>query len=316
MFKKMLQAFGVGGPAVDTVLDGAPCRPGGVATGQVRLSGGSAAVDVQSVVLTVVAEVESEEADRNFTAELLRETASGPFRLAEGETREIPFQLHLPWETPLTAVGGAPLHGMRLGVRTEVAIAKAVDKGDLDPLLVEPLESQQRVLDAVLALGCQFTGADVEHGQIYGVPQQYPFYQEIEFLPPPQFAGRVNEIELTFVARPDSLDVVLEADKRGGLLRPGHDAFGRFHRTHEDALNTDWAAEITGWLEAVAEHGGAPGFLPHGGHDGGSALGGAGAALGGAVAGAAAGVVGGMVLGEVVDEIGDFFEGEEGEEED
>ena len=41
VFKKMLGAFGVGGPSVDTVLTDPNTRPGAVLHGEVRLQGGS-----------------------------------------------------------------------------------------------------------------------------------------------------------------------------------------------------------------------------------------------------------------------------------
>ena len=84
------------------------------------------------------------------------------------------------------------------------------------------------MLEAFGQLGFRFTKADNERGRIHGVPQQLPFYQEIEFYPPPQFAGRVKQVELTFVTTPGELHVILEADKRAGLLRAGGDAYGRF----------------------------------------------------------------------------------------
>ncbi|GHH43938.1 hypothetical protein GCM10017774_42470 [Lentzea cavernae] len=70
-------------------------------------------------------------------------------RVPAGELLAIPFQLPLPWETPITAVGGQPLPRMTVGVRAELVIAGAPDKGDLDPILVGPLPSQDAVLTAV-----------------------------------------------------------------------------------------------------------------------------------------------------------------------
>lgn len=92
--------------------------------------------------------------------------------------------------------------------------AGAKDKGDLDPLSVAPLPVQEAVLEALGQLG--FRTADLEYGRIGGTGQRLPFYQEIELSPPPQYAHAVNEIEATFLASPDGLEVALEADKRGG----------------------------------------------------------------------------------------------------
>ena len=42
VFERLLGAIGVGGPAVDTVLDGGAVSPGGSLSGEVRLRGGGA----------------------------------------------------------------------------------------------------------------------------------------------------------------------------------------------------------------------------------------------------------------------------------
>jgi sporulation-control protein len=184
-------------------------------------------------------------------------------------------------------------------------IAGAPDKGDLDPVLVHPLPSQDAVLNAFGQLGFAFRSADVEAGRLHGVPQELGFYQEIEFFPPAQFAGAVQQVELTFVASPHELYVVLEADRRGGMFSSGGDAFGHFRLSHQEAQVADWASSINGWLAQVAERGGAMhGYGQHGGHHG------RGMGMGTVVAASAAGVVGGMVVGEMLDDafedFGDF----------
>jgi sporulation-control protein len=141
------------------------------------------------------------------------------------------------------------------------------------------------------------------------VPQELGFYQEIEFFPPAQFAGALQQVELTFVANPHELFVVLEADKRGGMFSSGGDAFGHFHLSHQEAEVADWASSINGWLSQVAQRGGGMhGYGQHGHHGGHHGRGGMG--MGTVVAAGAAGVVGGMVVGEMMDDafedFGDF----------
>ncbi|MEU5845811.1 sporulation protein [Saccharopolyspora shandongensis] len=322
VFKKLLGALGVGGPSVDTVLHHQHVRPGENLAGEVRITGGNQDVTVENVVLGFVTRIETERGghDGHAGVEFHRAVVAGRFELREGEDKTIPFQLPVPWETPITSVYGQHLHGMTLGVRTELAIAKVADKGDLDPVSVEPLPAQEKVLEAFSQLGFHFKSADLEHGRLHGVHQELPFFQEIEFYPPQQFAGRINEVELTFVAGPHGLDVVLEADKRGGFFTPSQDAFGRFHASHEEALSTDWAGRIHGWLEQVADRRGAGhpmagydhhGYEHHGYHDEhhrrGSGMGGM---VAGAALGAGAGILGGMVVGEMMEEV---FEGDEEE---
>ncbi|MEU0484639.1 sporulation protein [Streptosporangium sp. NPDC006013] len=338
IFKRMLGAFGVGAPSVDTVLSTPRVQPGGLLRGEVRIKGGDFDADIEYITLGLVTRVESEhgEGEQIGLMELHRTQVSGPFRLRSGEDRTVPFQFPVPWEAPITEIAGQHLHGMGMGVRTELAIAAAVDKGDMDPVEIEPLASQEAFLRAFSQLGFHFKSADLEHGHIYGVSQQLPFYQEIEFYPPPAYSGQINEVELTFIANPGGLDIVLEADKRTGGYGSGGDAFGRWQTSHQEAAHRDWASEINGWLGALSQYshggghyGGHDPYAHQGGHQGGHAPyahggghdpyahqgghhgGHSGPGMGAVVAAGAAGLVGGYVAAELVEEI---FEDEEEEE--
>lgn len=117
------------------------------------------------------------------------------------------------------------------------------------------------------------------------------------------------------------MEVILEADKRGGLFSEGHDALTRFTVNHHDAR--DWNTEVDGWIRQLVEHRasyapqtpyGHEGHYGHDGHDDHHDGPGIGIAVAVGAAGLAVGVVGGMVAAEVVDEIGDFFEGDEDDE--
>ena len=87
----------------------------------------------------------------------------------------------MPYETPLTHIEGHQLPGVRMGVRTELEIARSVDKGDLDPVQIVSLPGQTQLLEALAQLGFRFKSADVEKGKLRGAT--LPFFQEIEFSP-------------------------------------------------------------------------------------------------------------------------------------
>ncbi|MCM0673966.1 sporulation protein [Micromonospora phytophila] len=308
VFKKMLSAFGVGGPSVDTVLSNPNTRPGLTLEGQVNLLGGDAPASIEQVVVGLVTRVEIESGDSEYAGvmEFLRLPVSGPLQLAPKQQLAIPFQLPVPWETPITDVYGQRLRGMTMGLRTELAIARAVDKSDLDQVNVHPLPVHERILEAFQRLGFRFKHADLERGHIRGTQQTLPFYQEIEFFAAPQYAQSITEVELTFVTSQHGVDVILECDKRGGFLSAGHDAFGRYQVSHADADRVDWAEVVDGWLrETTSRYGSlrAQGFGNPYAHGRGRGHG-----AGGMVAGAALGVAGGLVAGEMIDEAfeGDF----------
>lgn len=309
VFKKLLGAMGVGGPSVDTVPDDIAVLPGGLLTGEVHIEGGKTDVDIEQIVLELVARVEDESGEEEHETGIAFErfTVGGGFRLAEGEQRTVPFQVTLPWETPVTELHGQAL-GVVLGVRTELEVAGAKDQSDLDPLHVRPLAVQEAVLEALGELGFGFRSADLERGHIGGTGQQLPFYQEIELTPPREYAHAVSDIEVTFLAGPGGVEVVLEAGKRGGLFLAGHDTLDVFTVTHDAVATTDWTAELKRRLEQLTARLG----TTHDGHGGGH-HGSSGPGVGTAVMAGAAGLAGGMVAAEIVDEIGDAFE--DGEEE-
>ncbi|WP_206797137.1 sporulation protein [Amycolatopsis sp. MtRt-6] len=312
VFKKMLQKIGVGGVSVDTVLSDPRCRPGAPLTGEVRLTGGEADAEIEHIALSLATQVHNDRGGRS-QAEFHRVVVAGVTRLAAKEQRTIPFTVPLPWEAPVTEVSGRRLPGMELGLRTEVSIAKAVDKGDLDPVIVEPLPSQDAVLEGFGQLGFTFKSATVQQGHAYGVRQELPFFQQLDFSPSGQFGGRVQVVTLTLVTTPADVTVLLDADRHMGAFGAGGQ--GRFQATHEESAEQEWAARIHDWLAQVVEarqaqmmHSGygQPGYGQHGyGHRERRGPG-----MGGVVAGVAGGVVGGMLLGEMLD--GDDDGGDEG----
>lgn len=256
VFRRMMQALGVGGPEVDTVLSNPNTRPGMALEGQVNVKGGNHPVDVEYIALGLVTrvEVEGQDSEYDATVEFHRMPVTGAFRLEAGQPMSVPFQFPVPWETPITDVYGQRLHGMTMGLRTELEIARAVDKGDLDQVNVYPLPVQERILEAFGRLGFRFKGADLERGHLRGVRQTLPFYQEIEFYPGGQYAQGINEVEVTFVANPQTVDVLMEFDKRAGLFTSGRDAFSHFSVSHADADRVDWASQVDGWVRQATQH--------------------------------------------------------------
>ncbi|MGY0068742.1 sporulation protein [Streptomyces sp. QTS137] len=276
VFKRLLGSPGSGGPTVDTVLEPGPVRPGGTLAGQVRLVGGDTAFDVERVALELVARVEGGSGGSGVAVPFERFAIGGGFRLDEGGARTVPFGVTLPWETPVTELDGREL-GVRLGVRTELAVAgpREPDAGPgplgVGPLGVGPLPAQEAIIGAFRRLGYGLRSAGLEHGRIGGTGQRLPFHQEIGLTPAPPYADRVEEIELTFLTHPGGIDVVLEADKRGGGSAggdedTGHDALSRFTVGHDDAR--DWATEVDGWVRELVEHREAYGSDSAYGHEG------------------------------------------------
>ncbi|MBV2366255.1 sporulation protein [Streptomonospora nanhaiensis] len=235
--KRFLAAFGIGGPSIDTVIEQPLVRPGDRLVGRVDLVGGEVEARIDEIAVALAARVEVEIGDHEgqTTMEFSRVAVSGPFTLAAGEQRRLPFEYPVSLQSPLTEVDGRPLPRAGLGLSTDVVIGGQPDKGDLDPVRVDPLPAQRAVLEAVDRLGFGLVKTDIEHGTLSGTRQEFPLYQEFEYRAAPRYAGRLNEMELSFVADDRGVDVVIEVDKRGGLFLESQDRFGRFRVEHDQA---------------------------------------------------------------------------------
>lgn len=253
MFKKLLASVGVGAAEVETELFGTGVQPGGVVQGVVRLRGGQARQRVSRVGVELVTRVEVEYGDGEALGEasFAQLPLHGGFEVGPGAFLEFPFALQVPTETPITFYNGRYLPGAAIAVRTVVELDSGVDATDTDPIAVGALPAQQAVLDAIVRWGFALRSTDVESGRIAGAVQQLPFYQEIEFGPSPRFP-RINQLELTFLASDNGMNVVLEADKRGGFLAAGRDDIGTMWIDYATVGQVDWTAAIGHRLNTLA----------------------------------------------------------------
>ncbi|MFC4561657.1 sporulation protein [Nocardiopsis mangrovi] len=321
-FKRLLAAFGIGGPTIDTVLATPHTYPGSFVEGHIELAGGDSDADIEEIALALVSRVETEyggEEDETATAEFARIPVAGPFRLAAGERHSVPFRYQVPWQAPITEAGGGTLPGAVLGLRTDVVLAGSADKGDLDRIHVHALPSQDRILEAFARLGFALKSTSVETGHVPGAAQEFPFVQEIDFHPAERYAHEVGEVEAGFVPDPHGLIVVIGIDRHDGLFTEGAESHGGFRVEHADADRYDWAARLNEWIErTLAQHrgyGGGYGYGDQGYHhqedEGGGMLG----AIGGVALGAAGGLAAGYLASEAIDAFTDSDEQEEPEEE-
>ncbi len=224
VFKRMMASLGSGGASVDTVLTNPNVYPGGVLEGRVDIKGGDVDQDIDyvQVSLQAKAEIESDDYEYQGYVEFGKQRLTNRFDVDAHQNISFPFQVQIPWETPPNVIGGRPIPGIDIGLKTELEIRGARDSSDKDAVYIHPLPAQTRILEALERMGWRFKTADLEKGRIRG--SQLPVYQEIEFAPPPQHASNINELEVTFLGGPHETRVVFEADMRGGWFSEGRDA--------------------------------------------------------------------------------------------
>ncbi|MFD0559805.1 sporulation-control protein [Stackebrandtia endophytica] len=229
VLRKLTAAFAAG-VTVDTVLDRSRAVGGDVVQGEVRLTGGRQTHRVQRVVLDLEAVVENSglSGPQGFFS---YEVGSG-FELPANGPVTLPFRLSLPWETPISGIAGEPLPGIRLGVATELALEHALDKGDLDPLTVEPPPAQTAALKAVDSLGFAFHKATIVPGAL---PQSaLPFRQKFEYWPTGEFAQAFRVLRVSFYCDDGGAEVYLEVDKYEGDTSTGGRAGSHIHMSHDE----------------------------------------------------------------------------------
>lgn len=206
----------------DAVLHEPCIRPGTMVPGEVHLVGGSQQVTVDHVELTIETECGST---------FMRHPVAVGVAVPAGRTRSIPFQLPLPWETPVTSHPSA----VTVRLRTSACIADEMCTGGPDLVQVHPLLGYQRVLDAVQRLGYRYVGAKLSDGPLPGVRLSESFFQEFVFHPtePDQ-----EVLRAALVANPVGIDVVLST------VAGGRHQFSVRHRDEPQ----DPALVIGAWL--------------------------------------------------------------------
>ncbi|MBL7496474.1 sporulation protein [Frankia sp. CNm7] len=249
--KRFMSRLGVGGAEVETVLDRDQTWPGAVVTGTTTVTGGKVEQQIEKILVALEATVEVEYDDSTYYEKVAFGTQEigGNLLVHPGQQVSGRFELPVPWQTPVTDVGGWHLKGMQVGVRTTLSIPGALDPGDLDPISVHPLPIQEAVLAALGDLGFRFISADVEKGHVGG--SNLPFYQEIELKASGEYASRINQLEVTYLVDDRGMDVVLEADRRGGLLHSGGDALSRFRVGFDDTDRGHLARLLHEQLQAL-----------------------------------------------------------------
>ncbi|WP_018684696.1 sporulation protein [Actinokineospora enzanensis] len=253
MFQKVLASFGAGAAKVDARLLDRAARPGGPLRGEVLLIGGQVDQEVESLGVTLLARVQDGENTKDLPFQEVN--LSGRELVRAGAQIRVPFEVQLPWETPITSVFGKYLTGMAVGLQTTLKLAGAVvDPHDVDAVSVEPLPAQHRLLDALTHLGFQFRGANLVHDRLDGVEQQLPFFQEITFTAPPAFPA-VREVSATFLARSHDMRVVLDVLKQVRVTkgRGRLQSFpGSFAVDYPAVGRTNWEQQVEAWLRQAA----------------------------------------------------------------
>ncbi len=279
MFKKLFAAMGMGSAEVDTRLHNNRVTPGQTVTGDVYIRGGEVDQEIDSLVLNLMTEVEVESGDTEYKTQhiISRFPLARDFRVRKHEEMVVPFQILIHPETPITEIPSNTQHmshhpqggskgyqpytyqgHKKTGNRTKdwiytgLEIDNGIDSKDVDYLQVMPTEPMTRFLAAIENIGFRFYSADVEKGQLRGSGFQSTIgcYQEIEYVPAWGGHFEINEIEVSFVQRPQDTGVLVEIDRRYS----SRDGYRSLLIPHHALQSIDWEQEARKLIGVYASH--------------------------------------------------------------
>lgn len=214
MFKKLKASLGIGSAKVDTILDQMSVYQGETLKGYVHIKGGDVEQQIDAIIIKLNTEVkvESEESVSYQTFTLDKLAAVQPFVIQANEEKQVPFEMKLHDETPITAVN-ALKNQCHVWLETTLDIGFAIDPRDRDFIEVKPLPVVSKVIDAIVQAGFTMVKADVEKGLLRGqsFSSRSGCYQELEFRSN-GFIGS-KEIELSFILDGQRVHCLAEIDR-------------------------------------------------------------------------------------------------------
>ncbi len=159
----------IGSAKVDTILDEMSVYQGATLRGHVQIKGGDVEQQIDAITIKLNTEMKVEVDDsisyQTFTIDQLK--AVEPFVIQPNEEKQVPFELKLHDETPITAVS-AQKNQCHVWVETTLDIGFAIDPRDRDYIEVKPLPVASRVIQAIEQAGFTMVKADVEKGFLRG----------------------------------------------------------------------------------------------------------------------------------------------------
>lgn len=209
-FGRLLSSIGIGAATVDTRLERDELVPGEEVRGIVEVKGGSSEQEVNGIRLEVQTHYKREAGDNTVTetGTIERFPVSGQRTIEANSQEEIPFTFLLPYDTPLT------LGRSSVWIRTALDVRIALDPSDSDSVTVRPNPTMRFVLDSMKRLGFHIREAENEELP-HRLRRRLPFGQELEFVAGSgEFRGRFDEVELLMFPSEDSVDLILQIDRR------------------------------------------------------------------------------------------------------
>ena len=214
MLNKILASFGIGAAKVDARLTNQHVRIGEDLKGEIHIQGGSVEQSISQIYMYLFTYYYREGNDN----ETLHKEVLATFRVSDtleispGEKKVLPFQLNVPYHTPISH------NKQRVYLSTGLDIERAIDPKDLDPVVVHPDPLMEDVFRQMDSLGFRQTYESGKCKHVRHIHRAVPFVQEFEYKPLGTFRDRLDEIELIFEIYESGMDILMQVDKRANNI--------------------------------------------------------------------------------------------------
>lgn len=237
--KRVLSSLGIGAATVDTVLP-TTLTAGETVDARVDVTGGNDAQEVDGIYFALETRYETDESARTATIDSHRIADS--FAIDPDEDRSFSVSIDVPYHTPVT------MGKTEVWLDTGLDIDWAVDPDDTDPVEVRPDPLRRTMLDAVESLGFTLRTANCEASE--SLFSSHRFVQEFEFVPRSgPFADELDELEIAPLPEGDGFDLLVEVDRRGGLLAEQFDADESRERLSLESTSDDFERRLRAAIE-------------------------------------------------------------------
>lgn len=207
--KVMASAFGVGATKIDTVVNSRNLMPGGRIQGVCKIYGGKVEQYINKIAINVFTSYTKESDDSVISESECIQTHYLKIEktINPKETYEVDFSFILDRRVPVT------MHKSQVWLSTRLDIESGIDSSDRDYLNIGYNDYMGNVIDAVIGLG--FSIREIENEYCRAKLNGLKFVQEFEFVPTRgYFRGRLDELELVFISENQSVDILLQIDRK------------------------------------------------------------------------------------------------------
>lgn len=215
MLNKILASFGIGAAKVDARLSNNTVLAGEELTGEIHIQGGSVEQSISQIYmyLSTYYHREVNDTDTLHKEVLASYRVSDTLLINPGEKKILPFQLQVPYHTPIS------IGKQKVYLSTGLDIERAIDPKDLDPVQVSPDPLMSEVIRQVESLGFNHSYDSGICKHVKHIHRAVPFVQEFEFKPTGTYLHALDELELIFDVHEEGLDVLMQVDKKAkGLV--------------------------------------------------------------------------------------------------